>query len=139
LGGDSSAVQAELKDVETIYSTDYAFAAKLKNGNLVTWGDTYGGGDPGSVSMHVTKVDNVYPSKNVFVGTRSGNSGQAIVWGNPLCGGRQRNKKDAFKLSQGDNGTTKAILTNVKAVISTNYAVAAILKNGAILTWGILK
>ena len=40
-GGDSSAVQGELKDqvVEQIYSTGAAFAAVLGNGRVVTWGD----------------------------------------------------------------------------------------------------
>ena len=37
-GGDSSAVQAKLKAVDTIYSTEFAFAAKLKDGTVVTWG-----------------------------------------------------------------------------------------------------
>ena len=37
-GGDSRAVQAELKqDVDTIYSTDRAFAAKMRDGTVVTW------------------------------------------------------------------------------------------------------
>ena len=37
-GGDSSAVQHLLKDVEKIYSTHGSFTALLKNGNVVTWG-----------------------------------------------------------------------------------------------------
>ena len=39
VGGDSSTVQAALIGVESIYSTDYAFAAVLKDGTMVTWGD----------------------------------------------------------------------------------------------------
>ena len=36
-GGDSSAMQAELKQgVDTIYSNDSAFAAKMKDGSVVT-------------------------------------------------------------------------------------------------------
>ena len=39
-GGDSSAVQGDLKDqvVKQIYSTGFAFAALLGNGRVVTWG-----------------------------------------------------------------------------------------------------
>jgi hypothetical protein len=38
-GGDSSRVQAELKQgVDTIYSTGRAFAAKMQDGSVVTWG-----------------------------------------------------------------------------------------------------
>ena len=56
-GGDSSSVQAELKDVDTIYSTDLgAFAAKLADGRVVTWGNADHGGDSTSVQAEVKKV-----------------------------------------------------------------------------------
>ena len=48
-GGDSSAVQSELKDVETIYANGGAFAAKLTNGRVVTWGAAGYGGDSSGV------------------------------------------------------------------------------------------
>jgi hypothetical protein len=35
--------------VDTIYSTDYAFAAKLADGRVVTWGDADYGGDSSDV------------------------------------------------------------------------------------------
>ncbi len=37
-------MQAELKDVNAIYSADYAFAAKLADGSVVTWGEADRGG-----------------------------------------------------------------------------------------------
>jgi hypothetical protein len=44
-GGDSSAVQAELKQgVDTIYSNHGAFAAVMKDRSVVTWGDADWGG-----------------------------------------------------------------------------------------------
>ena len=50
-GGDSSSVQAELKDqvVQHIYSTWRAFAAVLASGRVVTWGHPDWGGDSSSV------------------------------------------------------------------------------------------
>ena len=50
-GGDSSAVQDELKDqvVQKIYSTSVAFAAVLGSGRVVTWGSADFGGDSSSV------------------------------------------------------------------------------------------
>ena len=39
-GGDSSTVKTKLRGVETIYSTRSAFAALLKDGTVVTWGDS---------------------------------------------------------------------------------------------------
>jgi hypothetical protein len=45
-GGDSSRVQAELKQgVDTVYSTFGAFAAKMQDGRVVTWGRADRGGD----------------------------------------------------------------------------------------------
>ena len=38
-GGDSSAVQAQLKNVQTIAAGWYAFAAILADGSVVTWGN----------------------------------------------------------------------------------------------------
>ena len=52
-GGDSSSVQAELKDqvVQHIYSTGVAFAALLGSGQVVTWGYADWGGDCSAVRL----------------------------------------------------------------------------------------
>ena len=42
-GGDSSAVQDQLKGVQQIQATNGAFAAILEDGSVVTWGDTQTG------------------------------------------------------------------------------------------------
>ena len=44
-GGDSSAVQDQLKGVQQIQATDHAFAAILEDGSVVTWGYADFGGD----------------------------------------------------------------------------------------------
>ena len=44
-GGDSSAFQDRLKDVQKIQANDFAFAAILGDGSVVTWGDPRYGGD----------------------------------------------------------------------------------------------
>ena len=56
LGGDSSSVV--LNDVQVVYSTDYAFAAKLSNVNVVTWGDMERGGDSSTVQLE--GVDTIF-------------------------------------------------------------------------------
>ena len=43
-GGDSRSVQYELQGVDTIYSTDVAFAAKLVDSHVVTWDFACSGG-----------------------------------------------------------------------------------------------
>ena len=44
-GGDSSAVQDQLRHVQQIEASASAFAAILLDGSVVTWGDPRGGGD----------------------------------------------------------------------------------------------
>jgi uncharacterized glyoxalase superfamily protein PhnB len=49
LGGDCSAVQGQLRNVQQIQATDKAFAAILADGSVVAWGDPYWGGDCSAV------------------------------------------------------------------------------------------
>ena len=42
-GGDSSAVQDQLKNVQQIQASAGAFAAILDDGSVVTWGDVHHG------------------------------------------------------------------------------------------------
>ena len=48
-GGDSSAVQEQLKNVQQVQSTQRAFAAILENGSVVSWGCADEGGDRSAV------------------------------------------------------------------------------------------
>ena len=46
-GGDSSAVQDQLRGVQQVHASEGAFAAILADGSVVTWGDAeYGGYSP---------------------------------------------------------------------------------------------
>ena len=49
-GGDSSEVQDQLKGVQQLQATDYAFAAILADGSVVTWGSPGEGGDSSAVA-----------------------------------------------------------------------------------------
>ena len=42
-----------------LYSTDYAFAAVLKDGTMVNWGDKYCGGDSSSILLALIRVETV--------------------------------------------------------------------------------
>ena len=48
-GGDSSAVRDQLKGVQQIQATNFAFAAILEDGSVVTWGRADAGGDSSAV------------------------------------------------------------------------------------------
>ena len=51
IGGDSSRVQDQLKNVEHIQATSKAFAAILQDGSVTAWGDREAGGDSSSSRM----------------------------------------------------------------------------------------
>ena len=55
-GGDSSAVQKQLRNVQAIQATDFAFAAILGNGSVVTWGFGGLGGDSSAVQEQLRNV-----------------------------------------------------------------------------------
>ena len=48
-GGDISAVQDQLKNMQQIQASDHAFAAILGDGSVVTWGSRVFGGDSSAV------------------------------------------------------------------------------------------
>ena len=48
-GGDSTAVQDQLRNVQQIAASRDAFAAILADGSVVTWGEPGGGGDSSAV------------------------------------------------------------------------------------------
>ena len=55
-GGDSSAVQGQLKQVQQIRATRHgAFAAILNDGSVITWGDAETGGDSVSLQDQLRK------------------------------------------------------------------------------------
>ena len=55
-GGDRSSVQDQLKNVEQIQASQFAFAAILAEGSVVTWGSARSGGDSTSVQDQLKDV-----------------------------------------------------------------------------------
>ncbi len=55
-GGDSSAVQDQLKRVMQIQATHRAFAAILEDGSVITWGHADHGGDSSAVQQELRCV-----------------------------------------------------------------------------------
>ena len=55
-GGDSSAVQDQLKRVMQIQATHRAFAAITKDGSVITWGHANYGGDSSAVQQELRCV-----------------------------------------------------------------------------------
>ena len=62
-GGDSSAVQDQLRGVQQIQATSTAFAAILDNGSVVTWGNARFGGDSSAVRDQLKGVLQIQAAK----------------------------------------------------------------------------
>eukprot|EP00434_Breviolum_minutum_P013439 symbB.v1.2.011846.t1/scaffold801.1/size161289/2 len=134
-GGESSAVQDQLRGVQQIQATYTAFAAILEDGSVVTWGKAKYGGDNGSV----------------------------VTWGNARFGGDSSAVRDQLKGAQqiqatrrafaailedesvvtwgdasrgGDSSAVQDQLKGVQQIQASHGAFAAILEDGSIVTWG---
>ena len=66
-GGDSSAVQDQLRDVQQIQASAAAFAAILGDGSVVTWGDADFGGDSSAVQEQLRDVQQIQASHYVHL------------------------------------------------------------------------
>ena len=65
-GGDSSAVQDQLKNVQQVHAARFAFAAILADGSVVTWGDPIFGGDSSAVQDQLKTVQHIQATGCAF-------------------------------------------------------------------------
>ena len=65
-GGVSSAVQGQLKNVQQIQATRYAFAGILGDGFVVTWGHAGRGGDSSAVQDQLQNVQHIQATEQAF-------------------------------------------------------------------------
>ncbi|MFW1392068.1 Ig-like domain-containing protein [Vibrio parahaemolyticus] len=119
-GGNSSAVQGQLVDVEKIFSTGSAFAALKPDGTVVTWGDSDNGGDSSAVQSELTNVQTIFSNDNAFAALKA--DGTVVTWGNASYGANSSGVQDQ--------------LTNVKTIFSGPLAFAALKHDGTVVTWG---
>ena len=120
-GGDSSAVQDQLRGVLQIQTTDRAFAAILEDGSVVTWGDRQNGGDSAAVRDQLKGVQQIQAAREgAFAAILA--DGSIITWG--------------LADSGGDSSAVKDQLKGVQQIQGTRAAFAAILEDGSVVTWG---
>eukprot|EP00435_Cladocopium_sp_Y103_P028096 s2213_g7.t1 len=119
-GGDSSAVQGQLKNVQQVQGTSDAFAAILADGSVVTWGDPHSGGDSSAVQGQLKNVQKVQGTGRAFAAILA--DGYVVTWGDPHSGG--------------DSSAVQGQLKNVQQVQGTDEAFAAILADGSVVSWG---
>eukprot|EP00439_Symbiodinium_sp_Y106_P017085 s526_g2.t1 len=119
-GGDSRAVQGQLKNVQQIQASSRAFAAILGDGSVVTWGNAEYGGDSSSVQHQLKNVQQIQASEGAFAAILD--DGSVVTWGGANYGG--------------DNSTVQDQLKSVQQVQHSIGAFAAILSDGTVVTWG---
>ena len=87
-GGDSSAVQSQLKNVQQIQASSGAFAAILDDGSVVTWGDADDGGDSRAVQDQLKTVQQIQACCAAFAAVLG--DGSVVTWGRADFGGEQQ-------------------------------------------------
>ena len=117
---DSSRVQNQLRKVQQISGTGYAFAAILADGSVVTWGNPNHGGDSSRVQNQLKNVQHICGTASAFAAILEG--GSVVTWGDPNYGG--------------DSSRVQNQLKNVQHICGTASAFAAILEGGSVVTWG---
>ena len=119
-GGDSSAVQDQLKGVGQIQATGEAFAAILEDGSVLTWGDANYGGDSSAVRDQLKVVQQIQATGEAFAAILE--DGSVLTWGDAYYGG--------------DSSAVRDQLKGVQEIQATWRAFAAILADGSVVTWG---
>eukprot|EP00439_Symbiodinium_sp_Y106_P032401 s4170_g3.t2 len=119
-GGDSRAVQDQLRNVQQIYATEYACAALLGDGSVVTWGAAWAGGDSSAVQDQLRNVLQIQGSTSAFAAILE--DGSVVTWGDAEFGG--------------DSSAVQDQLRNVQQIQATVFAFAAVLGDGSVVTWG---
>ncbi|CAE7905046.1 HERC1 [Symbiodinium sp. KB8] len=119
-GGDSSAVQDQLRNVQQMQNTDSAFAAILGDSSVVVWGDARFGGESRAAQARLKNVQQIQASRAAFAAILG--DGSVVSWG--YVGGG------------GDSSAVQDQLKDVQQIQASGSAFAAILSDGSVVTWG---
>ena len=90
----SSAVQAQLKNVQQIQASAGAFAAIRSDGSVVSWGN-HTGGDSSAVQDQLRDVQQMQASRGAFAAILS--DGSVVAWGDALFGGDSIASQDQLR------------------------------------------
>ena len=119
-GGDSHAVQDQLKNVQHIQATSTAFAAILVDGSVVRWGNARHGGESSAVQGELKNVQQIQASIYAFAAILG--DGSVVTWGDEHHGGDSHAVQDQLK--------------NVQQIQANSHAFAATLSDESVITWG---
>lgn len=113
-------IPCDLAAVETVVTNSSAFAALTKSGEVITWGDSYAGGDSREVTEQLKQVKQIVSIKDGFAALRQ--DGTVVFWGNA---GKYRLDK-----------ALQNRMTNITKLFANQEAIAALDATGKVHTWG---
>ena len=119
-GGDSSAVQHQLRNVQSIQATQTAFAAICSDKSVVAWGFANSCGDSSAVQHQPRNVQSIQATQTAFAAICS--DGSVVAWGSAIFGG--------------DSSAVQHQLRHVQSIQATQRALAAICADGSVVAWG---
>ena len=83
---DNVVAAAPQNGVTHVYTTNSAFAALKEDGSVITWGDSYHGGDSSKVSEDLgSGVKEIFPTRRAFAALKE--DGSVVTWGGAFNGG----------------------------------------------------
>jgi hypothetical protein len=161
--GISTLTRTDLRNIVEIVASSTAFAALLRNGAVVTWGDSWAGGDSSAVAAQLqSQMVHLISTQTAFVAFKF-DSG-IVVWGNRWYGGDASSvagqlaadvvyvahtssafaaiKADGSVVTWGkaknggDSSAVQAQLQDVATILGSHYAFAALREDGSVVAWG---
>jgi len=113
-------IPCDLPAIETVVTNSSAFAALTQSGEVITWGDSFAGGDSREVTEQLKQVKQIVPVKDGFAALRQ--DGTVVYWGNA----------GKFSLDK----ALQNRMTNITKLFANQEAIAALDANGKVHTWG---
>jgi surface protein len=150
-GGDSSSVQSELQNVQSICSNRGAFAALKSDGTVVTWGYYTQGGDYQqivyrsghpqtrvNVQSQLINVQSIYSTNNCFAALKS--DGSVVVWG--TLGTVEHWDNSSYNIYYNQNNVPdidpvgQFIGSGIEKIYAKNEVFVALNSYGTAFAWG---
>eukprot|EP00944_MAST-04C_sp_MAST-4C-sp1_P005873 g5873.t1 len=119
-GGSLPPSIASLKNIKTICSTEYAFAALTNENSVVAWGDPDRGGSLPTSIASLKNIKTIFSTYSAFAALTNENS--VVAWGHSELGA--------------DVPTEIASLKTIKVIFSNGQAFAALTNESSVVAWG---
>jgi len=150
-----------LKNIKTIFSTGFAFAALTNENSVVAWGSSASGGTVPPEITSLKNIKTIFSTRDAFAALTNENS--VVAWGDSAFGGTVppeiaslKNIKTIFSsyeafaaltnensvVAWGDSASGGTVppeitsLKNIKTIFSTGFAFAALTNENSVVAWG---